>query len=113
MIVAAGGGGPSSDLAGIVDVGGMSAQSAMAEFRERTQVIPLLSRSARPHAYVELHIEQGPRLERSDQAIGVVTGIQGMRSLEIRIFGKSGLAAIPGRRRFRFAALADEAVSGT
>ena len=32
-----------------------------------------------PHAYVEAHIEQGPRLEAEGLDIGVVTGIQGSR----------------------------------
>ncbi len=31
-----------------------------------------------PHAYVELHIEQGPVLERHGEVIGAVTGVQGI-----------------------------------
>jgi N-carbamoyl-L-amino-acid hydrolase len=42
-----------------------------------------------PHAYVECHIEQGPRLEREGLDIGVVTGIQGSRWFAVDIHGKS------------------------
>jgi len=42
-----------------------------------------------PFAYVECHIEQGPRLEAEDLEIGVVTGIQGSRWFTVDIHGKS------------------------
>jgi beta-ureidopropionase / N-carbamoyl-L-amino-acid hydrolase len=42
-----------------------------------------------PFAYVECHIEQGPRLEAEDLEIGVVTGIQGSRWFTVEINGKS------------------------
>lgn len=38
-------------------------------------------------AYVEAHIEQGPILERRKARIGVVTGIQGLRWLEVEVRG--------------------------
>ena len=38
-------------------------------------------------AYLELHIEQGRVLERSGVAIGIVTGIVGIRRYEVRIAG--------------------------
>ncbi len=44
---------------------------------------------AAPHAYVEAHIEQGPRLEAEGQDIGVVTGIQGSRWFVVEICGKT------------------------
>jgi N-carbamoyl-L-amino-acid hydrolase len=40
------------------------------------------------HAYLEAHIEQGPRLEQAGKTIGVVTGIQGSRRFEIDIVGE-------------------------
>ena len=43
-------------------------------------------------AYVELHIEQGPVLEREGIPIGVVTGIQGVRWLEVRLEGQAAHA---------------------
>jgi len=45
-----------------------------------------------PAAYVELHIEQGPVLERTETAIGVVTGVQGISWTEVVIGGQSNHA---------------------
>lgn len=45
-----------------------------------------------PHAFVELHIEQGPLLERSDVRIGAVTGVQGISWQEVTIMGQSNHA---------------------
>ncbi len=41
-----------------------------------------------PHAYLEAHIEQGPRLEAEAKDIGVVTGIQGSRWFTVTIEGR-------------------------
>ena len=41
------------------------------------------------HAYLELHIEQGPVLERSDISVGVVSGIAAPIRFEITIHGKA------------------------
>ena len=43
-------------------------------------------------AYIEAHIEQGPVLEAEDTVIGVVTGGQGKRSLEITVTGQEAHA---------------------
>lgn len=43
-------------------------------------------------AYYELHIEQGPVLERANQPIGVVEGIQGVRWYEVLITGQDAHA---------------------
>lgn len=48
--------------------------------------------AAAPHAFVELHIEQGPVLEAHDVAIGAVTGVQGISWQEITITGQSNHA---------------------
>jgi N-carbamoyl-L-amino-acid hydrolase len=45
-----------------------------------------------PHAYVELHIEQGPVLEADDITIGAVTGVQGISWTEVVITGQSNHA---------------------
>jgi N-carbamoyl-L-amino-acid hydrolase len=42
-----------------------------------------------PHAYVELHIEQGPVLEDEDVTIGVVEGVQGISWTELTLTGQS------------------------
>ena len=45
-----------------------------------------------PHAFVELHIEQGPVLEMERKAIGAVTGVQGISWQEVTIEGQSNHA---------------------
>lgn len=45
-----------------------------------------------PHAYVELHIEQGPVLEDEGVTIGVVTGVQGISWTELTVTGQSAHA---------------------
>jgi len=52
-------------------------------------------------AYVELHIEQGPRLESEGLPVGVVTAIAGFTRLQIEITGVAGHAGtvpMEGRR---------------
>ena len=45
-----------------------------------------------PHAFVELHIEQGPVLEDERVTIGAVTGVQGISWTEVTITGQSAHA---------------------
>jgi N-carbamoyl-L-amino-acid hydrolase len=44
------------------------------------------------HAYVEVHIEQGPVLENHQATIGVVSGIQGCRDWTVTVRGREGHA---------------------
>jgi N-carbamoyl-L-amino-acid hydrolase len=46
--------------------------------------------------YIELHIEQGPSLEKERLPIGVVTAVQGTRWLEVSIEGTAGHAGTTG-----------------
>ncbi len=45
-----------------------------------------------PHAFVELHIEQGPVLEAEARTIGAVTGVQGISWTELTLTGQSNHA---------------------
>jgi len=45
-----------------------------------------------PHAFVELHIEQGPVLEEEGVTIGAVTGVQGISWEELTLTGQSNHA---------------------
>ncbi len=45
-----------------------------------------------PHAFVELHVEQGPVLEQTNVRIGAVTGVQGISWQEVTIKGQSNHA---------------------
>lgn len=44
------------------------------------------------HAFIELHIEQGPRLERLGKPIGIVTAIAGPSSYRVTLTGEGGHA---------------------
>ena len=44
------------------------------------------------HAYLELHIEQGPVLEVEGKQIGIVTSIVGQRRYRIRLQGQANHA---------------------
>ncbi|MGB1653120.1 MAG: Zn-dependent hydrolase [Acidimicrobiales bacterium] len=47
---------------------------------------------AAPHAFVELHVEQGPVLETEGLTIGAVTGVQGISWTEVTVTGQSNHA---------------------
>ena len=53
------------------------------------------------HAFIEVHIEQGPQLEEAEIPVGVVTGIRGnSRLLDARCFGEySHCGGVPRQRR--------------
>lgn len=53
---------------------------------------PLPCPGPAPHAFVEVHIEQGPVLEASQILIGAVTGVQGISWQEFTIVGQSNHA---------------------
>ena len=59
-----------------------------------------------PHAFVELHIEQGPVLERNGVRIGAVEGVQGISWTEITLTGQSNHAGTTPMSMRRDAGLA-------
>jgi beta-ureidopropionase / N-carbamoyl-L-amino-acid hydrolase len=59
-----------------------------------------------PHAYVELHIEQGPLLEQQGVTIGAVTGVQGISWQELTLTGQSNHAGTTPMRLRRDAGYA-------
>jgi beta-ureidopropionase / N-carbamoyl-L-amino-acid hydrolase len=65
-----------------------------------------------PHAFVELHIEQGPLLEEQGATIGAVTGVQGISWQELTLTGQSNHAGTtPMRLRHDPAHVAAEVVT--
>jgi allantoate deiminase len=82
------------------DADGITMEQAMRRFgldpaRIPEAVIP------NPRAYLELHIEQGPVLERLDLPLGCVTAIAGATRLAVTATGEAGHAGtvpMPGRR---------------
>ncbi|MBL8833785.1 MAG: M20 family metallo-hydrolase [Rhodospirillales bacterium] len=65
----------------------------------------------RPHAFVELHIEQGPILEAEGLTIGAVTGVQGISWAEYVFSGVSNHAGTTPMRLRRDAGYAAMAVA--
>ena len=52
----------------------------------------LVARGELPEAFVELHIEQGPRLANADAPLGIVTGIVGVSRGTLVVEGQAGHA---------------------
>jgi N-carbamoyl-L-amino-acid hydrolase len=65
----------------------------------------------RPHAFVELHIEQGPVLEAGGFAIGAVQDLQGISWQEITITGQSNHAGTTPMRMRRDAGYCAAAIA--
>ena len=85
---------PADTWDAVVDSEGVTFARALAEQREAEADLPQrpLGPGAQPVAYLEAHIEQGPRLEAEGYDIGVVTGIQGSRWFLVELRGESAHA---------------------
>ena len=90
-------------LGSLVYVGGLALEEALdiaaidgARLGDELEHIgyagPLPCPGAVPHAFVELHIEQGPLLEAEGVTIGAVTGVQGISWQELTVTGQSNHA---------------------
>ncbi len=67
-----------------------------------------------PAAYAELHVEQGPVLERSGAHLGIVTAIAGQRRFSVEVRGEAGHAGtVPMGERADALAAASELVLRT
>jgi N-carbamoyl-L-amino-acid hydrolase len=77
-----------ADIDGARNREGVQLAAALAEAswaeRPRARLDP-----SRHVAYLEAHIEQGPRLEADGKRIGVVTGIVGIRRIRVRFGGQA------------------------
>ena len=80
------------DFADVVDPDGVRFADALASHLASETDLPDRPLGGRPHAYVEAHIEQGPRLEAEGLDIGVVTGIQGSRWFTVTLTGETAHA---------------------
>ncbi len=90
-------------LGSLVYVGGMAVEQALeivaidgARFGDELARIgyagPAPCPGLSPHAFVELHIEQGPMLEANNIRIGAVTSVQGISWQEVTVLGQSNHA---------------------
>ncbi|MGC1953288.1 MAG: M20 family metallo-hydrolase [Gammaproteobacteria bacterium] len=91
---------PLADALALTDRDGVCVQEAL-----KLNPIPVAAPPA-VACYVEAHIEQGPVLEAEQVAIGVVTGIQGARLLEVRLVGQQAHAGTTPRAYRKDALLA-------
>ncbi|UPG72264.1 M20 family metallo-hydrolase [Roseomonas gilardii subsp. gilardii] len=78
----------------VADSDGVTFAQALAEQLREEAGLPQrpLGPDRQPVAYLEAHIEQGPRLEAEGYDIGVVTGIQGSRWFLVELRGESAHA---------------------
>jgi allantoate deiminase len=92
------------------DKAGLTMRQALAQFGLDPDHIGAAARARRElHAYVELHIEQGPVLESENLPVGVVTAISGATRLSVVLTGMAGHAGtVPmGLRRDALAGAAE------
>ena len=83
---------PLAAFADTRDPQGIRFADALAEHLAAEADLPVRPLGHVPRAYVEAHIEQGPRLEELGIPIGIVTGIQGSRWFEVTLQGRSAHA---------------------
>jgi N-carbamoyl-L-amino-acid hydrolase len=76
----------------VADPDGVTFRDALEEHRKAEADLPQRPLGGHPFAYVEAHIEQGPRLEAEGKDIGVVTGIQGSRWFVVELLGETAHA---------------------
>jgi N-carbamoyl-L-amino-acid hydrolase len=85
----------------VKDNEGVALKDALARTLAATPEVGKRELKAPAAAYIEAHIEQGPLLEQSGTAIGVVTGIQGLRWFNVEVFGETahaGTTPLAGRK---------------
>jgi N-carbamoyl-L-amino-acid hydrolase len=80
------------EFADVLDPDNIRFADALAAHLSAEADLPRRSLGGKPHAYVEAHIEQGPRLESEGLDIGVVTGIQGSRWFTVTLTGETAHA---------------------
>lgn len=85
----------------LVDTDGIKLADALADTLASTPGLPTRTFGAPMSAYVEAHIEQGPRLENANNTIGVVSGIQGLFWFGVEVIGDeahAGTTPLKGRK---------------
>jgi N-carbamoyl-L-amino-acid hydrolase len=92
------------DALATADAGGVTLGAAVAAMHRTLGLHPV--ELAAPAAYVELHIEQGPVLERQGGGVGVVEGIQGIAWLRAAFDGDARHAGTTPHSARRDAGLA-------
>ena len=81
-----------ADQLSATDSAGVTLGDALRDFLAATPDLPRRPLGFPVAAYVEAHIEQGPRLEAAGKPIGVVGGIQGSRWFSVEVLGEAAHA---------------------
>jgi len=81
-----------TELADRTDADGITIRDAMAAAGFDFERVPEARRIDELGGYIELHIEQGPVLERTGHEIGIVTGIVGLIGFRARYHGEANHA---------------------
>lgn len=81
----------------ITDWDGVTVEDALRETLAALPEVPVDEAVAKPVAFLETHIEQGPRLEAAALPVGVVTGIQGISNFRIEVTGAEAHAGTTPR----------------
>lgn len=80
---------PAGDVDRIVSRDGLPLRQAMLDTGRDPDAVPRAKKWQRiPYAYLELHIEQGSRLELADADIGVVTTVVGLATAQVTFHGR-------------------------
>ncbi len=83
---------PMEDALAARDEQGVSVAEALESVSGQLGPIPARTHGFPMHAFLEVHIEQGPVLEERDCPVGVVTGVQGLRWFRVDVRGQTAHA---------------------
>lgn len=81
-----------ADALALRDADGVSVAEAIEAMEPVLGHVPRRPLGRQAACYVEAHIEQGPVLERNDETIGIVTGIQGKHTYRVTVTGEAAHA---------------------
>ncbi|UEM06400.1 Zn-dependent hydrolase [Skermanella rosea] len=92
---------PLDRILAAVDRDGIAARDALAAVLASERGMAVRPLGFPVAAYLECHIEQGPRLEEAGIPVGIVTGIQGSRWFAVEVLGDEAHAGTTPRRNRR------------
>jgi beta-ureidopropionase / N-carbamoyl-L-amino-acid hydrolase len=85
------------DILSVRDKAGITVETELKKVLLAEPHLPQRPLGAKPFAFLEAHIEQGPILQNEKKTIGVVTGIQGKRTFQVQVDGEENHAGTSPR----------------
>ncbi|MDE1180499.1 M20 family metallo-hydrolase [Paraburkholderia sp.] len=85
----------------VSDASGVTLADALSAHSDAFPSLATRNETQAAHAFIELHIEQGPQLEIAGRPLGIVSGIQGVRWYAVTCTGvaaHAGTTPMPARR---------------